>query len=102
IRPELHFTPLQAIRRSGCSACSAYPYEKTRNRVPNCKDSVFRNVEGFSQHLCNLQAVAFARFSRFLQITQNFSNAEVGSETPSEIVVRFAEILLRFPETSQQ
>src|SRR6185436_6896224 len=26
IQPTLHFTPFQAIRRSGCSACSAYPY----------------------------------------------------------------------------
>src|SRR3954447_16662955 len=27
-RTELHFTTLQAIRRSGCSACSAYRFEK--------------------------------------------------------------------------
>src|SRR6185295_8312015 len=32
-RTDLHFTTLRAIRRSGCSACSAYPYEKIRSRV---------------------------------------------------------------------
>jgi hypothetical protein len=29
-RTDLRFTTLQIIRRSGCSACSAYPYEKIR------------------------------------------------------------------------
>ena len=84
------------------SACSAYPYEKIRNLAAVCKDSAFRNVEDLSQHFCNLQAVDFAGFSRCLQITQNFSNAEVQPETPSEIVVRKAETALRFAETSQQ
>jgi hypothetical protein len=45
------------------SACSAYPYEKIRNRVAVGKDSAFRS---------------------------------------KPLVVRFAEILLRFAETSQQ
>jgi radical SAM superfamily enzyme YgiQ (UPF0313 family) len=57
-----HFTTLQAIRRSGCSACSAYPYEKIYNPVAAGKDA-FRS---------------------------------------KPLVVRFAEILLRFAETSQQ
>jgi hypothetical protein len=87
-RTELHFTTLQAIRRSGCSACSAYPYEKIRNRVGVSKDFAFHKVEALSQHFCNLQAVDFAGFSRCLQITQNFSNADVQAETSSEIVVR--------------
>jgi hypothetical protein len=30
-RTEVHFTTLQAVRRSGCSACSAYPVKKIRN-----------------------------------------------------------------------
>jgi hypothetical protein len=101
-RTDLHFTTLQAIRRSGCSACSAYPYEKIRNRVAVGKDSAFRDVSVPSQHFCNIQAVDFAGVSRCLQITQNFSNAEVQPETPSEIVVKKAETALRFAETSQQ
>jgi hypothetical protein len=87
-----HFPKLNVASRS---ACSAYLYEKIRNLTAVCKDSAFPNVEDFSQHFCNIQAVDFARFSRFLQITRNFSNAEVGPEIPTEIVVRFAE-------TSQQ
>jgi hypothetical protein len=94
-RTDLHFTTLQAIRRSGCSACSAYPYEKIYNRVADCKDSPFRKVEALSQHFCNLQAVDFAGFSRCLQITQNFSNADVQAATSSEIVVRKTEKNLR-------
>src|SRR6185436_6687162 len=62
-RTDLRFTTLQIIRRSGCSACSAYPYKKIRNRVAVGKDSAFRS---------------------------------------KPLVVRFAEILLRFAETSQQ
>src|SRR6476620_7208767 len=54
-RTDLHFTTLQVIRRSGCSACSAYPYEKINNRVADCKDSPFRKVQALSQHFCNLQ-----------------------------------------------
>ena len=42
-RTEVHFTTLQAIRRSGCSACSAYPYEKIYNPVAVGKDSAFRS-----------------------------------------------------------
>ena len=75
-----HFTKLQTICRSGCSACSAYPYEKINNRVAASKDSPFRKIEALSQHFCNLQAVDSAGFSRCLQITQNFSNAEVHPE----------------------
>jgi hypothetical protein len=101
-RTELHFSTLQALRRSGCSACSAYPYEKIRNRVAVSKNSRFRNLEGFSQHFFNIQAVDSVEFSRCLQITQNFSNAEVQPETGTEIVVRKAETALRFAETSQQ
>jgi hypothetical protein len=84
------------------SACSAYPYKKFYNRAAIGKHSAFPNVGGLSQHFCNLQAIDVAGLSRFLQITQNFSNAEVGPETASEIVVSFAEIALRFAETSQQ
>jgi hypothetical protein len=62
-RTDLHFTTLRAIRRSGCSACSAYPYEKIRSHVAVGKDSACRS---------------------------------------KPLVVRFAEILLRFAETSQQ
>src|SRR6185503_9022784 len=40
---ELHFTTLQIIRRSGCSACSAYPCEKIYNRVALGKDSACRS-----------------------------------------------------------
>jgi hypothetical protein len=101
-RTDLHFTTLQAIRRFGCSACSAYPYEKIRNRVAVGKDSAFRDVSVPSQHFCNIEAVDFAGVSRCLQITQNFSKAEVQPETPSEVVVKKAETALRFAETSQQ
>src|SRR6185436_20750607 len=66
-RTGLYFTTLQTIYRSGCSACSAYLYEKIRNLTAVCKDSAFPNVEDFSQHFCNIQAVDFAGFSRFLQ-----------------------------------
>jgi hypothetical protein len=100
-RTDLHFTTLQTIRRSGCSACSAYRYKKSRNRVAAGKDSVFRKVEALSQHFCNLQAVDFAGFSRCLQITQNLSNADVQAETSSEIVVRKADKNLRQTENSQ-
>jgi hypothetical protein len=101
-RTDLHFTTLQTIHRSGCSACSAYPYEKIRYTVAARKEYVSPNVEDLSQHFCNIQAVDFAGFSRCLQITQNFSNADLQPETSSEIVVRFVETLLRFAETSQQ
>jgi hypothetical protein len=77
------------------SACSAYLYEKIRNLTAVCKDSAFPNVEDFSQHFCNIQAVDFTRFSRCLQITQNFSNAEVQLGTRSEIAVKKAETVLR-------
>jgi hypothetical protein len=63
------------------SACSAYPYEKIRNLIALCEGSVFRGVSFPSQHFCNLQAVDFAEFSRCLQITQNFSKAEIKPET---------------------
>ena len=66
------------------------------------KDSAFRDVSVPSQHFCNVQAVDSAGVSRCLQITQNFSNAEVQPGTPSEIVVKKAETALRFAETSQQ
>jgi len=88
------FTMLQTIRRSGCSACSAYPWEKIRTSI--------RVSERLSQHFCNVQALDFKSVSRCLQITRNFSNAEVQPETPSEIVVKKAETPLRFAETSQQ
>jgi hypothetical protein len=91
-RTDLHLTTLQIIRPSGCSACSAYPYKKIPNLRAVCKNSAFHNVEDLSQHFCNLQAVDSAGFSRCLQITQNFSNAEIHPETPSEIVVRFTEM----------
>src|SRR6185436_6894943 len=43
-RTELHFSTLRALRRSGCSACSAYPYKKIRSRVAVSKDSEIVNV----------------------------------------------------------
>jgi hypothetical protein len=83
------------------SACSAYPYKKIRNLIAVCKNSAFHNVEDLSQHFCNLQAVDFAGVSRCLQITQNFSNADVQAATSSEIVVRKTEKKLRQTENSQ-
>jgi len=51
-----HFTRLQTFCRSGCSACSAYPYEKIRNRKAVGKDSGFRNVEDLSQHFLRFRS----------------------------------------------
>ena len=64
-RTELHFNTLQTVHCSGCSACSAYPYEKIKNRVAIGKDSAFRKLEALGQHFCNIQAVDLVGVSRF-------------------------------------